>query len=364
MKKKTKDAFLMLYPNCSITLGNQRALLQNNARKTIDLVPLELASIVADASQLKIAEIYEQYEVREHPVVDGYLDFLITNGYAFISAADTFVNHYKEVSTCWDMPFAFTNAIIDYNDALKNELVKAALELTDLGCHTLQVRFINKETNEVILSFLDSVYASKKLSGISVVIDFKSSGFELNEHLDDLVSKYPVISEIILYNSTVDKFYENERLRFRVLKITSGIGKHSCGVIDPFYFSANIQHFTESLAHNTCLNRKIAIDTEGNIKNCPSMQETFGNIKDTTLHEAYNIPGFKKYWNIKKDDISKCKDCEFRHVCTDCRAYLDNPDDIYSAPLKCGYDPYTCAWETWSTNPLKQAAIHYYQMDL
>jgi SPASM domain peptide maturase of grasp-with-spasm system len=136
----------------------------------------------------------------------------------------------------------------------------------------------------------------------------------------------------------------------------------SCGVVHPAYFTMNIPHYTESLAHNTCLNRKISIDIEGNIKNCPSMKESFGNIKDTTLEEAINKPGFKKYWNITKDQITKCKDCEFRHVCTDCRAYLENPDDMYSAPLKCGYDPYTCEWEEWSTNPLKQQAIAHYGM--
>lgn len=76
-----------------------------------------------------------------------------------------------------------------------------------------------------------------------------------------------------------------------------------------------------------------------------------------------NNPGFKKYWNIKKDDMTKCKDCEFRYICTDCRAYLEDPDDIYSAPLKCGYDPYTGKWEKWSKNPLKQKAIEYYGME-
>ena len=92
------------------------------------------------------------------------------------------------------------------------------------------------------------------------------------------------------------------------------------------------------------------------------MKENYGNIKDTTLREALGKPGFKKYWEIGKDRIIKCKDCEFRHVCTDCRAYLDDPGNIYSAPLKCGYDPSTCEWEEWSTHPLKQKAIEYYNM--
>jgi SPASM domain peptide maturase of grasp-with-spasm system len=90
------------------------------------------------------------------------------------------------------------------------------------------------------------------------------------------------------------------------------------------------------------------------------MTKDYGNISSTTLQEALNHPDFKKYWNITKDKISACKDCEFRHICTDCRAYIENPEDIYSKPLKCGYNPYTCEWEDWSTNPLKEKVIKHY----
>jgi SPASM domain peptide maturase of grasp-with-spasm system len=119
----------------------------------------------------------------------------------------------------------------------------------------------------------------------------------------------------------------------------------------------------------SCLNREISIDADGNIKNCPSMKESFGNIRDTTLAEAIEKPGFKKYWDINKDQIAVCKDCEFRYICTDCRAYVEDPHDAsgpdgtnLSKPLKCGYNPYTGEWAEWSTNPLKQKAIDFYGM--
>lgn len=47
---------------------------------------------------------------------------------------------------------------------------------------------------------------------------------------------------------------------------------------------------------------------------------------------------------------------------SNCRAYIDNPDDIYCKPLKCGYDPNTGEWSDWSTNPLKQKVIDFYGM--
>lgn len=136
----------------------------------------------------------------------------------------------------------------------------------------------------------------------------------------------------------------------------------NCGIVSRNYFGVDKDKVIESINHNSCLNRKISIDKDGNIKNCPSMAESFGNIKDTTLEEALNKPGFKKYWNITKDQIEVCKDCEFRHICTDCRAYIEDPENQYSKPLKCGYNPYTNEWEEWSTNPLKQKAIEYYGM--
>ncbi len=106
------------------------------------------------------------------------------------------------------------------------------------------------------------------------------------------------------------------------------------------------------------INQEVAFDD----LNCHSMKESYGNIRDTTLREALEKPDFKKYWNINKDQIKVCRDCEFRYICTDCRAYIEDPENIHSKPLKCGYSPYTCEREEWSTNPLKQKAIEHYGM--
>ena len=126
---------------------------------------------------------------------------------------------------------------------------------------------------------------------------------------------------------------------------------------------------TESMNHNNCLHKKISVDKNGFIKNCPSMTESFGHISETTLSEALKKSGFKKYWNINKDQIQGCQDCEFRYVCTDCRAYVDdydssgNPRGVHkSKALKCDCDPFTGEWMHWSENPLKSKAKEYYEM--
>lgn len=155
--------------------------------------------------------------------------------------------------------------------------------------------------------------------------------------------------------------------KFTVSFVKEIISKSSFGKVDLKYFNTNLPKVLEAVNHNSCLYKKISIDVEGNIRNCPSMSQSFGNIKNITLEEALNHKDFKKYWNLTKDKIEVCKDCEFRYICTDCRAYTERTHknefglDI-SKPLKCGYSPYTGEWEKWSINPLKEKSIKYYGM--
>ena len=91
------------------------------------------------------------------------------------------------------------------------------------------------------------------------------------------------------------------------------------------------------------MNRKIAIDVKGEIKNCPSIPKSYGNVKNTSLLQVASEKDFQQLWQVKKDNIAVCKDCEFRHVCTDCRAFTED-GELYGKPSKCNYDPYTATW--------------------
>ena len=137
-----------------------------------------------------------------------------------------------------------------------------------------------------------------------------------------------------------------------------------CGVVSSNYFSPNVKTFTESLAYNSCLHGKISVDVNGIIKNCPSMKEGFGYVEKIRLEDALNARTFKQLWVVTKDQIDVCKDCEFRYVCTDCRAYVEEPEDPLSKPLKCGYDPYSSTWDDWRKNPLKQKTMDHYKLNM
>ncbi len=121
------------------------------------------------------------------------------------------------------------------------------------------------------------------------------------------------------------------------------ISDKDCGCISPSYFSINLPHILGAKNSNTCLNKKISISTDGLIKNCPSMEHSYGMIDNTDMSTILKLKKFQQLWGLKKDSIEICKDCEFRYICSDCRAFTHN-NQINSKPLKCNYDPYNATW--------------------
>lgn len=180
----------------------------------------------------------------------------------------------------------------------------------------------------------------------------------------ELVSKFPNLLEIVVHSCPSNLLRKFNVDSSSIVSYTNRMidSNLHCGNISSNYFTPNISFYLESLKHNSCLNQKISIDVNGFIKNCPSMSKSFGNVFEDNIEDIVNSNEFQLLWNIKKDDIEVCKDCEFRYICTDCRAYVEDPKDIYSKPLKCGYNPYTAEWSEWSTNPLKQKTIDFYEM--
>lgn len=235
---------------------------------------------------------------------------------------------------------------VDYEfDLLQNILI----ELDELKCSHLELRIHNKLTVNQITNL------GEWLNGLNIItVDILIGKGQDNIRLIKNICSN--IIRIVIYESDEDCVDNN------VIFVKSPLSNLLCGKISPDLFMINPLFYSISQFHNSCLSRKISVDFDGSIKNCPSMPRSFGNIRHTTLKEALEKPEFKKHWNITKDKVSVCSDCEFRYVCTDCRAYIEQPEDIHSKPLKCGYNPYTGEWEEWSTNPLKQKAIDYYCM--
>jgi SPASM domain peptide maturase of grasp-with-spasm system len=354
----TQTQPFQLFANCFPVKGASRSTICDVQRHDFQFIPNSLYDILIAYESKTIEEIKAIFDNQYDEIIEEYFEMLNEKEFIFFTNTPEL---FPKMSMQWDEPVHITNAIIDINEKSKIDFLNVFQQFEKLGCKYIQIRVFTPKMFDFIQNIIQQAEDLRVIS-VEFILPFPQN-FDF-EKWKKLVFDFPRISNIIFHQAKENKtLFESPTGMGNIVKTMNNISSEThCGQISHHYFSLHLKTFTESQHHNTCLNRKISIDQNGNIKNCPSMTESYGNIKDTSLQEALNHPDFKKYWNITKDQINICKDCEFRHICTDCRAYLENPDDIYSKPLKCGYNPYTCEWEDWSTNPLKEKAMKHYGM--
>jgi SPASM domain peptide maturase of grasp-with-spasm system len=358
--KDIQDNFFILYENLILCKGNIRSAILDPFNSDITLIPNELFDFIIENNRKPVSFICSNSTFSSNNFESlNKLEYLYKNDFVYFGT-ELDNKHFISLEKNYWSASIIENGIIDYSGNFSLDSVLS--DFASIGCSYLQIR-IFKLTDPGL--FLDNLCIALKnidsspIYYIEIFLPYQSN--ETCEEIWKELSQFKRIWCVYFYNSPKAKSNQENHLKIKYL--TGNIlNEHACGQVSLEYFAINITNITESHHHNSCLNRKISIDAQGNIKNCPSMKESYGNIRDTTLAEALEKPGFKKYWDINKDKIHVCKDCEFRYICTDCRAYVEDPEDILSKPLKCGYNPYTGEWSEWSTNPLKQKAIDFYGM--
>lgn len=242
------------------------------------------------------------------------------------------------ISLEYDSPYLIESAIIDRSETSEYSIEKVVHLLNSLSVKFLQVRYYSDIDIEELELLLNNLFEST-IESIQLVCPYKKDLLEYIKS-NNLFSRNPKLSNII-FSSCSDNIVDD----YTNIAFTSEIinSSDNCGNIHPNLFSNNPKLFFKSLNFNSCLHKKVGIDEKGFLKNCPTMQNSFCHIDDAS---EYNIKQLEtSFWSITKDQVNICKDCEFRYICTDCRVITDSPENIYSRPLKCGYNPYISKWK-------------------
>jgi len=338
-----------LYANCIPVRGARRSTICDLQKREAHPMPNDLYDLLVEKNGVfNVAELQKEVEDDSHPVLQEYLDFLLKNKLVHRCSNP---ENFPDLDLTWQHPSQITNAILDYNSSSRYSLRQVLDQLEELGCQHVQLRFFSifdlQRLDNLLKSFLSSRFISFE---VYLAYDRRVT----KKMIRHLCEKHKRISYLTIHGSpaTIAPSKGNglERVSYVEERITDAT---HCGFISQDYLNVNMELFTEAQNFNTCLNRKISVDTKGIIKNCPATQTPFGHVKDTSLHSALAHKNFKDLWEVNKDQIEVCKDCEFRYICTDCRAFITNPEDKYSKPSKCSYDPYTAEWgdlESQSSN--------------
>ena len=328
----------VLFANCLPVRGARRSVICDLQRGAFHFVPNSLYEILTDHRGKTIEAIKDIYENQYDQEIDEYFSFLLHHELGFFCSDPS---SFPALDLSWDVPERITNAIIDVDGDSPHDYRKLFAELDDLGCKGLELRFLHSPALRDLESVLGAA-SRGRLRSIDLVVAY---GEELSPPaMERFVERYPRLSSLIVYGAP-QNLVAACRCAVTLTYVTQHVDPPSgCGKVHASFFATNVDSFTEAQKFNSCLNRKMSIDAGGEIRNCPSLPRSFGNARDVSLHSALAHRDFAALWEINKDQIEICKDCEFRYICTDCRAHLAAPGNLYSKPLKCTYDPYTAEW--------------------
>lgn len=334
--------YFKLFACCIPVKGFSRSLMCDIQRNQYIEIPNSLYDILSSPVLCTMAELIERYGDEE--TLREYFDFLIEHDFGFWTPNPEL---FPPLDLTWEHPSIITNAIIDVNKNSNHDFEAILRQLDDLGCNDLQIRFFDPVAPDKLQQLLRHA-ATGRLAGISLILPHQEAFTE--QWLSVFCENHPRVYEMVFHAANCESSKtlfskKSRRYQTNVIYTPQVIDSAThCGMIAPYYFTLGANAFIESQSYNSCLNRKVGIDVAGNIKNCPSMDESYGNIHEISVQSAITKKGFKDLWEINKDQIEVCKDCEFRHICTDCRAFITKPHDRFSKPSKCGYDPYTATW--------------------
>jgi len=332
----------LFFAECFLVKGVLRSAIYDVSRDTYRLIPNHLLEMIEQFEGKTLAEVKAFYGAENEAIVDKYFAFLEQGEY-ILWCDEAELALFPKIDLVWDYPAQISNAIIDIDNNTDHPFSKIFTELEQLGCKHLQIRSFSTQT----VAYWDNLLQHLKNSRFqSVDILTKYDAVISLEMIKMLYEKYLRIHSFIVHSAPEYVYPATEDNITHKLAFVKDViqDAQNCKKIQKGYFQVNMQLFMEAHYHHTYFNRKLCIDTNGAIKNCNTLSESFGNVKDTLLKDAIEQDGFQALWHVKKEETKVCQDCEFRYMCVDARKPLKGDDGLFYHETPCPYDPCTAKW--------------------
>lgn len=321
---RTNKQVLKLFPNVIPVKGYNRSLLVDLQNGIPHLVPNDLIDYLDQTVKSEIDE-YEKF------ILDNELGILID--LELSECFGSFPTNYYPTSK-------INNAIFELNESSEWNIPSVLNQLDELGTQFLEVRFLDYLSLLNNLKTFQKYCDGKTIESIQIMVPYHE---DLKRFLDSaLRERFFRLCTIVVYNAPFG--FELE-MNFYNLVFTKqeSISHENCGNVSIDSFVVNTQTYARNLNYNSCLAQKISVDKDGFICNCPSLSSKFGHANTTPLSEVFVQKAFQDKWKLTKDKVLICSVCEFRWICTDCRAFTI--DEIENGkPSKCTYNPFISLW--------------------
>ena len=329
------DIPFKIYAGCKIVKGFKRSVIYDLNGFEYFFIPNDLAEILLTMECKTIIEIEIQYEKSEKETIHSYFDFLVENELIFF-IPKKLLNHFPEISHDCYYPAIISNAIIE--DAGNHQWEVIFRNLLEVQCRNIQIRFDKLEDFILFGNFLKS-YGDNNLTCIEVFLPYHPVIDK--KQIDTHFKEQPLIIKYYIYNSPEAELYYSG-FSIAAAIYTQSQEMNSSQKVSLRAFRPEVFQFIEAQNYNLYYNKKTCIDSNGNIKSGLNTTDTFGNLyTGSSLKYIYeNLNDAKKYWDISRNKINKCKNCEFRYMCIfDGEPVYDQKNKFYILNNDCGYNP-------------------------
>lgn len=307
------DRVFRLYPDCKLVLGRKNSAIYDLTRGDIYVVPSELSDLFQGD-----AAVFDEKDDRH----TEFIAFLLENELGQFGMPDGIIAISEEVIS----PSVISNCIIETGDS-PLPFTCIAKDLSKLICQAVCIQFLRPVSAETVSDVCEKfMYGSFR--SIEVCCQYIDG---IRELLESIIVSVPLCSKIIVFDSPENR---KEEMSGDV-KVCFQKGKIDCRKTMPGQdysklTNANLKQFNEAKQYNHCLYGKVCISSTGEVKNCLSQVETFGNINELysigkSLSDIVKGDWFRKLW-YRKDE--QCRECALRYACQRCP--LDEPVCTYS----------------------------------
>lgn len=274
--------------------------------------------------------------------IDGLFKYLFEKGYGFYTYEPEL---FPRISLEWDAPYAITNAIVEVSSASTMVAKEALGQLNTVGCQAIELRVLEVLPLAVISELLQVVEQGR---ASCVFLYLKYSELFSFEDIANLYLKHSVIGQLIIHTSPNSCDFREllpEHMYGRIKQVKKALHVDSVDFISPESMILNMRSFTEANNFNLGLNRKVSVTAKGEVKRYPSHREVFGYVGKDLIADIIKQESFQQLWNVTKDQIEVCKDCQYRYMCLDNSDIIEVKGKLVRDSI-CNFDPYQNRWNS------------------
>jgi len=331
-----------LFPCCVSVRGFSRSVIYDLNRSEFCYIPNDLHDLLDRFDGESVRSIKSCLGVHAGARIDEYIRFLVKHEYVWFDDSLDELKRMPPIDTNFSTPAEISNAIFQIENTPNVEIKKMVKDLSMLGCRDILIVFYSKPKLALIKEVLNQ-FENSSFKSIELLIRFDERLKESELH--ELVNQYRRIRKLVIYGSPKLRKARDFAFGMNGIVFIPRIITHSLysSIANTTSFRVNIDFFSEAKNYNPYVNKKVVIDISGNLKNAPNMDEEHGNFNLKPISEVISDDRFRNLWNIKKDEIAVCKDCEYRYMCLDNRIPVKK-DGEWQHDTPCLYDVYSGKW--------------------